>query len=124
VGSSWGAASPICHKATEELVGLAAEACLRPEPAREPELGRGLVALAGPGEQQAQVVTNALTARKAPDERPEPGERRCQVVLVEAPDRGGHLCLVACRVEARRLRVEALGRVLVALSLREHPAHE
>ena len=72
------------------------------------------LALARPGEKEPEVVVDDLARRILLAERAEPGERRGQVVLVEEPDRCGHLRVDALRMELHRSRIERLGRDLVA----------
>src|SRR5439155_1427755 len=81
-GSSLGVLSPTCHKTAEEGVCFPPEDCFRPQRACKPKLGDRLVALARPGEEQAEVVPHRLAGRKAADKRPELRERRRQIVHV------------------------------------------
>ena len=70
------------------------------------------------------MVAHRLAVRKAADERPETRERRGQIVLVEAPDGGGDLGFVACRVQSRGPRVQPFGGMLAAHALEDHAAQE
>src|SRR5215813_10975370 len=84
------------------------------------ELADRFVALARPGEEEPEMEPDALAVREPVDERAEPGERRGQVVLVEAADCSCDLRLVVAGMATRRPRVHPLRRMLVALALQQH----
>ncbi len=70
------------------------------------------------------MVAHRLAVREPADERPEPRERRGQVVLVEAPDGGGDLRFGARWVQASGPCVQPFGGVLAARALEDHAAQE
>ena len=84
-----------------------------------PELLDRELSLPGPSKQQTEVESHRLALAGPLHERAEPGERRIEVVHVEPADRRGDLRVGLVRMQARRLRVEALGGVLVELALLE-----
>ena len=70
------------------------------------------------------MESHRLALREPLHERTEPGERRVEVVHVEAPDGRGDLRIRVVRVLLGGASPEALGGLLVEVSLRDLPLDE